>query len=228
MSTHPLYPGQDGLSRIANSVISVLSEMPFVRRIALFGSLAESRADCWSDVDMQVACDNVESDRWVASAAIRSALPVLYYRKFTAVDPPAGRYWFAGESPFHKLDIGFVLLDEYEAWKVNPEYFGHRITLAEVYASDVAQAAADPVRPACFPGPATEYETEVGSYIYFSIRALKQRLRGECVQERDLVRIAKLRGLMPSIPRHITMSGGRIGELAHQVCGMLDHLQLGL
>lgn len=205
----------------------MLSELPCIRRIALFGSLAENRADRWSDVDMQVVCDDVEHNRWVASTVIVSAFPVLYYRRFTAVDPPAGRYWFVGESPFHRVDIGFISMDEYEAYKENREYYGHDITLVEVYASDAGEIIADPVHPACFTEPATEYETEIGSYLYFSIRALKQHLRGECVKEKDLVRIAKLRELMPSIPRDITMSGGCIGELAHQVYEMLDHLQLG-
>lgn len=206
----------------------MLSILPCVRRIALFGSLAENRADRWSDVDIRVACDNVESSRWTASTAIRSAFSVLYYRKFTAVEPPAGRYWFVGESPFHRLDIGFISMDEYQACKVNPEHSGHNMTLVEVYASDMVEIDSDSVHPACFYEPAMEYETEVGSYLYFSIRALKQYLRGECVQEKDIVRIGRLRELIPSIPSSLTMSGGRIGELADQVCKMLDHLQLGL
>ena len=73
-------PDPEGPERVARRVIATLAALPFVRNIALFGSLAEGRADCWSDVDLCVACDDVERTQWMAASAIRAAALVKQSR----------------------------------------------------------------------------------------------------------------------------------------------------
>ena len=210
--------------RIADEVLSILAKKPCVRRIALFGSLADNRADSWSDIDMIVACDGVEANAWATAHAITSAKPVLFYRKFSTREQPSGRYWFAGESPFNRLDISFISLDEYMSYFVDPSLFGHEITLREVYASDSSSNTAIDTASKRFLEPATDYETEIGMYVYFSLEALKHYLRGKGCPDKDIPRIAGLRKAIPNLPRHSMLRNGCIGELAHQVYEMLEHL----
>jgi hypothetical protein len=92
MQTNPAY-------RVKDELVAALAEVTGVRRIASFGSVAAGRADPWSDLDLFVACADVDRTAWVAAAAIRAAKPVLIYRMFTGVPQPSGRYWFADEPP---------------------------------------------------------------------------------------------------------------------------------
>lgn len=221
-----LYPNPSNPQRIADEVLSVLTGMPCVRRVAIFGSLAENRADRWSDIDMHVVCDGVEANAWAAALAITSAKPVLFYRKFGTREQPSGRYWFAGESPFNRLDISFICEDDYQSYLDDNNYFGHEITLREVYTSDLNSNAAGDFDPKHFLEPAADYETEIGAYIYFSLEALKHCLRGKGCPDKHIPRIAGLRKAIPNLPRHLVLKNGCIGELAHQVCDMLEHLQI--
>jgi predicted nucleotidyltransferase len=104
----------DAPRRILAEVLAALRQMSGVRKRATFGSVAERRADGWSDVDMFVACEEVERTAWTAAAAIRVAKPVGFYRTFTGVDQPSGRYWFADEAPFNRLDVSFYSTAEFE------------------------------------------------------------------------------------------------------------------
>lgn len=221
-----VYPDAASPSRIADEIMSVLSELPSVRRVALFGSLAENRADCWSDVDMYVACSNVEINAWVASSTIISAKPITYYRKFSTVQEPSGRYWFVGESPFNRLDVSFITMEDYQSYLENPVLLGYKITSREVYTSDSDEQGFGETEPMHFLGPATDYETEISSYIYFSLRAIKSHLRGCGCLPKDIPRIEGLQAAIPGLAREAMMSGGCIGELTHQVWDMLEHVGL--
>jgi hypothetical protein len=100
MQTSPVY-------RMKDEIVTALAGVPGVRRIASFGSVAVGRADRWSDLDLFVVCADVDHTAWYAVAAIRSAKPVLFYRMFTGVPQPSGRYWFSDETPFTRLDVSF-------------------------------------------------------------------------------------------------------------------------
>jgi hypothetical protein len=108
-------PSLDAPDRILGDVVGALSRVSAVRTVASFGSIAERRADLCSDVDLFVGCDAVERSAWVAAAAIRAAKPVAFYRAFTGVEQPSGRYWFADEQPFNRLDVTFYSTTELEA-----------------------------------------------------------------------------------------------------------------
>ena len=223
---HFLYPYLSSPQRIADEVLSVLTGIPCVRRVALFGSMAEGRADRWSDIDMIAVCDGVEANAWAAAYAITSAKPVLFYRKFGTREQPNGRYWFAYESPFNRLDISFVCLGEYQSYLDDRDLIGHEITLREIYSSDLELNYVSHSEPKRFLEPATDHETEIGMYIYFSLEALKHSLRGGGCPDKHIPRIAGLRKAIPNLPRKSRLANGCIGELAHQVYEMLEHLQI--
>jgi predicted nucleotidyltransferase len=202
---------------IADDIAAALSHVPFVRAIALFGSLAAGSADAYSDVDMLVACDDVEATKWTVAAALRKAKPVLFYRKFTAAEQPSGRYWFVGESPFHKLDISFDPIEDYARVIRDGGRLGHKITAHEVYRRlepSVTTSGAMPGRPLII----DEREWEVGLSIYRSLLSLKSCLRGG-----DGTRgFDELREAAMELPRDAVMAGGNVGQLVHEVVEMVQ------
>ena len=166
--------------RVKCEVVAALSRLTTVRRIASFGSLAEGRSDRWSDVDLFVTCDDIASSPWIAAAAIRAAKPVCFYRMFRGVAQPSGRYWFADESPFHRIDISFYSVADYIIVCRDGLKNGHPVTMREEYS---ATAAPDLMRDQSLCGPATAaaiqpHETDAGRCLYFHLEAVKQRMRG--------------------------------------------------
>lgn len=166
--------------RLKCEVVAALSRLSSVRRIASFGSLAEGGSDRWSDVDLFVACEDIAASPWIAAAAIRAAKPICFYRMFTGVPQPSGRYWFADESPFHRIDISFYGIADYIDVCRDGLNNGHPVTTREEYS---ATAAPDPMRDQSLYGPATAvtirpHETEAGRRLYFHLEAVKQRMRG--------------------------------------------------
>ncbi len=166
--------------RIKREIVAALSQLTCVRQVASFGSLAEGRADAWSDVDLLVACEEVERSAWIAAAAIRAAKAVIFYWTFTGVAQPSGRYWFAGELPFNRVDISFASVPDFVATSRAGHLQGHPITLRTEYMSAaVADAAADARRlPASSPLAIGQAEVEAGRQLYLHLEAVKDRLRG--------------------------------------------------
>jgi hypothetical protein len=100
-------PQGTGLERIRRELVAALSAITSVRNIDSFGSVATGCADQWSDLDLLISCEVPEHTAWLAAGAIRSTKRVAFYRMFTGVAQPSGRYWFCNESPFHRLDVTF-------------------------------------------------------------------------------------------------------------------------
>jgi predicted nucleotidyltransferase len=213
-----VHPEAGAAARVVQSVTAALSALPFVRRIGVFGSLADRTDDRWSDVDMFVACDDVERMRWSAADAIRRTKPVLFYRMFSSNGQPAGRYWFVDESPFQKLDVSFHDLDRYDRLCRTGEYMGSSVNTREVYACDAGHPATSPVSPS--PLEITSRETEIGSWIYRLLRSIKARCRNTPKAadfERD---VAGLATAMDGVSGDMVMGGGRVGELGHRLLRM--------
>lgn len=166
--------------RVKCEVVAALSRLSTVRRIASFGSLAEGSSDRWSDVDLFVACEDIAVSPWLAAAAIRAAKPVCFYRMFTGVTQPSGRYWFADESPLHRIDISFYCVADYIDVCRDGVKNGHPVTTREEYSATLAP---DLMRDRSLFGPARAaaiqpHETEAGRCLYFHLEAVKQRMRG--------------------------------------------------
>lgn len=131
--------------------------------------------------EIVAALSRLTTVRRIASfAAIRAAKPICFYRMFTGVPQPSGRYWFADESPFHRIDISFYLVADYLALCHDRSKNGHAITMREEYS---AAAAPDPMRDrsSYTPVPAVviqPHETQAGCCLYFHLEAVKDRMRG--------------------------------------------------
>src|SRR5207248_11234760 len=108
-----------------------------VRNIETFGSIAAGRGDQWSDLDLLVSCEMPEQTAWLAAAAIRSTKCVAFYRMFSSVSQPSGRYWFCNESPFHRLDVTFHSPTEHAAICRSGVRSGHPIHVRTEYVAHI-------------------------------------------------------------------------------------------
>jgi hypothetical protein len=168
------------ITRIKGELVAALSVLTCVRRIDSFGSVAVGRADQWSDLDLLVSCELVERTAWLATAAIRSAKRVAFYRAFTGVAQPSGRYWFEDESPFHRLDISFYSPAEHAVVCCSGVHSGHPVTVKPEH---VAHRPVDPAADGRLLSPAdrvavTPRETKIGRLLYVHLETAKDQRRG--------------------------------------------------
>ena len=168
------------ITRIKSELVAALSVLTCVRRIDSFGSVATGRADQWSDLDLLVSCELVEPTAWLAAAAIRSTKRVEFYRPFTSVAQPSGRYWFDDESPFHRLDISFYSRAEHAAICRSGFRSEHPVTVKPEH---VAHVSADPSVDARLLSSAdrvevTQRETNIGRLLYRHLETAKDQMRG--------------------------------------------------
>jgi hypothetical protein len=197
---------ENDLERMRRELVAALSAISSVRNIDSFGSVAAGCADQWSDLDLLVSCEVPEQTAWLAVAAIRSAKPVAFYRMFTGVAPPSGRYWFCNESPFHRLDITFHSPAEHAAVRQAGVRGGHPIQLRPEYVAEVsADAPADPSPDTRLISPiervdVTPCETEIGRLLYLHLEAAKAQLRGRPAKRNVLQTRAALLRAAPDTP----------------------------
>jgi hypothetical protein len=211
-----------GLERIRRELVAALSAITSVRNIDSFGSVATDRADQWSDLDLLVSCEVPEYTAWLAAAAIRSTKQVAFYRMFTGVAQPSGRYWFSNESPFHRLDVTFHSPAENAALCRSGIRSGHPIHLRPEHLSQVpADRAAD--RRLTSPASrvdVTPRETEVGRLLYVHLEAAKAQLRGRPRKRNVLETRAALLDAVAQTP---ILAGG--GDLIEFVASVDEFIQ---
>jgi hypothetical protein len=143
-----------------------------------------------------------ERAAWLAAAAIRSTKRVAFYRMFTGISQPSGRYWFHDESPFHRLDIMFTSPAEYKAVCRSGVRSGHPVHLRSEYSAHLqADLPADayPYSPAGRVN-VTARETEIGRLLYLHLETAKDQLRGRPAKRNILETRAALLDAAAEIP----------------------------
>lgn len=209
MQTIPAY-------RLKEELVAALAKVPGVRRVASFGSVAAGQADPWSDLDLFVACADVVRTAWFAAAAIRTAKPVLFYRMFTGVPQPSGRYWFADEAPFTRLDVSFYDPVAFEAVCRNGLREDHPVTVRIEHVSDHAPVALLPDAAGHAAAPVldiTPAETEAGRLLYVHLEAVKAERRGQVGQHDQRQTREALRHCLAT---PVEMASGDFERLARQ------------
>lgn len=221
-----VHPDPEGPERIMNEIVTILADLPTVHSIGVFGSLARKNSDRWSDIDMLVGCENLHSTEWQAADAIRSAKSVLYYRKFSLLEPPSGRYWFDSESPFHRIDISFHTVEEFQSYLIEPVRYGHDLTLREVYRSNATLPFVDSLINEYHRRVIDPAEQETGLWIYRLIERTKAHMRGGRTIE-DLISTGDtLRNHLSNLSPEVVIVGGDIHSLAQRVLDISDQLIL--
>jgi len=208
--------------RVADEIVSLLAAVPEVTAVSLFGSLAEGRADAWSDVDLHVACVT-EAGRWAAAAALRAGKPVEFYRTFTAGVQPSGRYWFTDESPFQKIDISFFTLAEYREQQAHPLVLGQPVTLREVFVRSEGASVESVIEPS--PLELTAEEMEIGRWVYRLSLSTKARARGKADGQYLEEDISGLRTAFGDRLPDFTAVGGHLGQLVARMLAYAEYIR---
>jgi len=215
-------PQGTGLERLRRELVAALSAITSVRNIDSFGSVATGCADQWSDLDLLISCEVPEHTAWLAAGAIRSTKRVVFYRMFTAVAQPSGRYWFCNESPFHRLDVTFHSPAEHAAVCRSGVRGGHPIHVRPEYMAHVpADLSAD--RRLISPAGRVEVtpcETEIGRLLCRHLEAVKTQLRGRLAKRNVLETRAALLAAAAETP---ILAGG--GDLVGFVASVDEYIQ---
>jgi hypothetical protein len=202
-------------------VIAILARLPFVQRIAVFGSLAGADWDRWSDMDMLVVTQ-ARGQFLAAWQALHDAKPVFYHHPLCRAEPSGGHMLgnvFVGESVFHCLDLNLLSAHEYRT----PGALDRFGTLLEVYrAPDTPVIETDADMDVT--QTLTPDEDRIATGIHFTKKAIKQVLRGHPAHG-DLKRFAgQLRAIMRDYPVDYRVVGGNIGQVAETYVTIADCL----
>jgi len=162
------------LSRLRETLIDILRDIPGSEELHIFGSLQQHAGDGYSDLDFELfSCDTV------ATTAV--LLPMLHARKpvdaawMIRTDPGswAVAILFAGESLFHKVDLGVLPVSKRDAWSA-------AVPSSRVWSQPAPVAASPPGQeaPAMFiPQPGTHAHFVLGELLG-ATRYARARRRG--------------------------------------------------
>ncbi len=214
--------------RIADEIVNAVAAVPGARAIALFGSLAAGSHDGFSDVDMIVGHDGAAGTAWTCADALRLAKPVRYYRRFTGVAQPSGRYWFDGESPFHQVDVSFYPLEEYERVRVEGVKEGEPITAREVWRGSAVAVGRLPAAPRMIAVGDAEWDHH-GHFVYF-LKDAKQYVRGRLTRDEFDAAWRAFVDHTRGVRFDARTAAGRLGEMVRecwQVKAEIDRAERG-
>ncbi len=227
--THnPAETSQLPASILCHRLLEPIATCPQVSRVVVFGSLAGDAADAYSDVDLLVAVED-EQAAWDVTSIIRRTLQVLFYRMFSSDRQPAGRYWFAGQSPLTRLDISFHTPEQLAMICQTRMYQGHPIACRELYrrepvcrvSSDVTSASSQLQLPLQI----TELEAHFGSCIYRLSRAISCAMRSQPYRHRLEDCVQDLQQAMTQTQTH-RLAGGDGHALGHALLQLVKTLAL--
>jgi hypothetical protein len=209
--------GGGSVAWFLQELAGAVSALTCVREITSFGSFATGTEDEWSDLDLLVACVEPEKTAWRAAGAIRAFKPVAYYRMFTGVPQPSGRYWFENESPFLRLDISFHSTADHAIIVKTGVRADHPIRTRSEYC---AQSKPDLVSDELIYPPARalhikESEIDVGRLLYIHLEALKYAMRNRPWKRDPAMTRAELLAAMVSLPAAV---GGDLRTFVSRVC----------
>ncbi|MDA0365140.1 MAG: nucleotidyltransferase domain-containing protein [Chloroflexi bacterium] len=217
--------------RIADEIAGAIAAVGGARAVALFGSLAAGTHDGFSDVDMLVAYDGYPAIAARCAGAIDEAKPVRYYRPFTDVDQPSGRYWFDGDSPFHHLDVSFYSTAAYDRVRREGRKEWLAIESVEVWRATSDDCGGQRRTPAArVPARIAESEWERhGRFGYFLVQA-RRYLRGTSERDEFDVAWAEFRDQARGVRFDTRTPAGRLGEMIQacwQIHAAIDRAERG-
>lgn len=116
------------LADLQSRVVAALRELPGATALYLYGSAADpARRDAYSDLDLQVLTVDFQAskDRLLSTLEKAGAVTLAYLLTDTAHEL-AYSLAFAGESPYHKVDLGITCLNDLAHPPTFFEQIGHK------------------------------------------------------------------------------------------------------
>lgn len=216
------YPDATRPATLIDEIKAILTQLPFISHIYVFGSLARREADRWSDIDMLVVTQT-HQQFWDAWQHLHSAKPILHHHPFSEVEPIGGHVLgnvFIGESVFHCLDLNFLTTEEHQTHGVG-ERFGH-LEMVYYNLDDLPLASTQDRRP--FQQTLTSDEEKISIGIHFTKKHIKKVLRGQPAHD-ELQKFADgLSVLMQDYSFDYQVVGGKIGEVAEAYLWIADYI----
>ena len=127
-----LYPYASSTSRLASEIATSFSESGDVSRVGLAGPLAMGNYDGYDEIQIVVS---TEKPRFIVDL-LDDLFPIRYYRQFSHMDQPSGRFWLHDESPFNFVALAFYPESEFTS-AVNKGVLAHGAPFRELgYSSE--------------------------------------------------------------------------------------------
>jgi hypothetical protein len=193
---------------LAAELCAWFATLPYIQRVAQFGSLVQGTADRWSDLDIFVVPARRRDSR-AALAALNEHKPFLYHAPVRKSEKHPGAnalsITFADESPFHCLDLNFIALADYAMPKAIDWLAPVRDCYGAPTGGIVAEAGDD------YPFDALDArEMAIDGACFWTRRAAKGLLRGK--SGRDLLerRHGELVAALRGTPDDCAMAGGNV------------------
>jgi hypothetical protein len=112
-----LYPYASSTSRLGSEIITAFSESGGITKVGLAGPLAVSNHDGYDEIQTVVSTENPQ----FVVDLLDDLFPIRYYRQFSHMDQPSGRFWLHDESPFNFVALAFYSEAEFETAVNNGE-----------------------------------------------------------------------------------------------------------
>ena len=98
-----LFPYVSSPKRIFEELVLTFQSIESVKRLAIAGSLAEGNHDGYDEIQLVMEA----TDPLLVVNALNDIFPIRYFRPFSGMDFPSGRFWLHDESPFNFVAMAF-------------------------------------------------------------------------------------------------------------------------
>jgi hypothetical protein len=111
-----------GPHNLLQRINEALRNLPGVCELYVFGSLANGTSDAYSDIDLEVATQDIATSPAALDYVLTSVAPIeAVWQMQTPCDAIAKTILFRGEAYYHKLDIGLHALGQIPDGAQSPE-----------------------------------------------------------------------------------------------------------
>ena len=175
-----LYPYASSTFRLADEIVRSFSESGGVKKVGLAGPLALGNHDGYDEIQIVVSSENPE----FVVGLLDDLFPVRYYRQFSHMDQPSGRFWLHDESPFNYVALAFYSELEFTAAASDGELVHGAPFREQIYSGEKKI-----IHPRGYQVPDTSPESKLSKNLEPALDAIRSVMRGggEITRVRDCV-----------------------------------------
>ena len=175
-----LYPYASSTFRLADEIVRSFSESSGVNKVGVAGPLAVGEHDGYDEIQIVVASANPK----FVVGLLDDLFPVRYYRQFSHMDQPSGRFWLHDESPFNFVALAFYSELEFTTAANNGE-----LMHGPPFQEHVFSGEKKTTHPRGYEVPDTSRESTLSKNLEPTLDAIRSVMRGtgEMTKVRDCV-----------------------------------------